>query len=206
MAAKMISSSVKLVRRNVMTAAQPRNLGPFLLSNGPDHRPDHFSRFCKRGGLSFFDSRLCSNLSKPVIQKVAKESDEENELREIIKPAKLTFKSGTEYSDTFRRLLRLELDHELLHKSDGEQEKDIRKRFDSQLKALQKFARNDGKLNAEIYQVILGKRKIDRPKSEDQQLDLSAFCTPSPIRLNRSQAFAIKQSLENCFTLIQGRH
>lgn len=143
-------------------------------------------------------------MSKPVNLGVSKEPDEEGEFREFIKPAQLTFKNGAEYKATFHRLLKLELDHELLHKADGQTEKEVRKRFDSEARALAKFEKNEGKLNLEIYQIMLGKRKIGRPKTEDQPLDLDAYQSPS-IPLNQSSAFAVKHSLENPFTLIQGR-
>lgn len=203
---KMISSSVKLIRSDVITAARLRHFGPFSNCN---YRPNHQS--CKPERLSLFNSRACSrscsNLSKPVHQKVGKEPDDEedDELRGIAEPAKSTFRNGSEYTKTFRRLLQSELDHELLHKASAETEKDIRKRYDSELKALARFEKNEDKLNPTIYQIILGKQKIAQLKSEDQQLDLNAYQTPVPIQLNQSQAFAIKHTLENQFTLIQGR-
>lgn len=207
----MILSSAKLIRRNVIIVAWLRNLEP---SSNCDHRTNlsenHRIQVCKPEklfGLRSNSARLYSaNSNKAVHPKVAKEPDnEDDKLREIFEPAKLTFRNGTDYKKTFHRLLELELDHALENKADGEAEKDLRKSFESELKALTKFEKNEGKLNSEIYQIILGKQKIARPKTKDQPLDLNAYRTPNSIRLNESQAFAIQQALENQFTLIQGR-
>ena len=199
----MISSSAKLIRRDVITAVRLRCFSLFLFSHRNENHNNHPKEFCLRAC-----SRSRSNLSKQVPPKVDKEpeNEEDDELRSIAEPARSTFRNGSDYAKIFRGLLQLELDHELLHKADDQTENDVRKRYDSELKALARFEKNEGKLNPAIYRIVLGKQKIARPKSEDQQLDLDAYQTPVPIQLNRSQAFSIKHTLENQFTLIQGNH
>ena len=169
--------------------------------------------------LRFSGLRACSDLSKPasqpvnpaVFEELDKHDDENDEhdelleLRDLTKPEGWKFKNGAQYKATFERLLTLELEHELLHKTEEESEKDIRQALRQELRALSRFERNKGKMNPEIYSIILGQLTMKKPKWKSDELDPDAYQTPNPIRLNQSSAAAVKLSLERPFTLIQGR-
>lgn len=117
-------------------------------------------------------------------------------------PVLLSYENGEEYEQVFSNLAKMEKGYKRLAK---EEEVGHDYVFNKTCQALKRFATNKMAINPEIYEIILGKKTIQSSVADDPQVDISRYEAPNLPKLNHSQALAIKHSLENPLTLIQGR-
>ena len=133
----------------------------------------------------------------------AKDLIDEEQFKKIVDmPVLLSYKDGEEYQKVFSNLARIEKGFKRLSKED---ELGTDYVFNKTCKALKRFATNKMAINPEIYEIILGHRTIESSTADDPQVNVNHYKAPNLPPLNNSQALAIKHSLENPVTLIQGR-